>query len=87
MSICKSNISYQLMEIITKPLKVSSLAAEFKAWHGTRRQFRYHASPGMISLGGVCVGRGRVPLHGPTIRQRVRPWHRQSRVVRGITWI
>jgi hypothetical protein len=31
MSIFKSNISYHLMEIITNPLKVSSLAAEFKA--------------------------------------------------------
>jgi hypothetical protein len=56
--------------------------------HGpcTRRQFGYHASPDMISLGGVCVGRGRVPLHGPTIRQRVGPRYRQSWIVRGITW-
>jgi hypothetical protein len=40
-------------------------------------------SPGMISLGMISVGRGRVPLHGPTIRQRVRAWHRQSRVFKG----
>jgi hypothetical protein len=48
--------------------------------HGpcTRRQFGYHASPDMISLGEVCIGRGRVPLHGPTIRQRVWPRYMQS---------
>jgi hypothetical protein len=28
----------------------------------------------------------RVSHHGPTIGQRVRPRHRQNRVVRGITW-
>jgi hypothetical protein len=66
MSILKSNLSYQLMVIITKPFKVSHFAAEFKHGHCTHHQFRYHASPGMISLGGVYVGRGRVPLHGPT---------------------
>jgi hypothetical protein len=27
----------------------------------------------MISLGSFVVGRGRIPLHGPTIEQRVRP--------------
>jgi hypothetical protein len=43
-------------------------------------------SPGMTSLGMISVGRGRVPFHGPTIVQSIRPWHRQSRVLRGITW-
>jgi hypothetical protein len=43
-------------------------------------------SPGMISPGRISVSRGWVPLHGPTIVQSVRPWHRQSRVLRGFTW-
>jgi hypothetical protein len=56
--------------------------------HGncTRRPCRHHASPSMTSFGGVCVGRGRVPLHGPTIRQRVGPQYRQNWVIRRITW-
>jgi hypothetical protein len=49
-------------------------AAEFeKRSHYTRRHYRYYASPGIISLGGICVGRGRIPFHGPTIRQGVGP--------------
>jgi hypothetical protein len=43
-------------------------------------------SPSLISLGGSCVGRGRIPLHGPTIGKCIGPWYRQSRVLRGITW-
>jgi hypothetical protein len=66
-------------------LKFQVLQRSLKHGHCTRRQFRYHASPGMISFAGIYVGRGRVPLHGPTIGQQVRPWRRQSRVGRGIT--
>jgi hypothetical protein len=61
------------MEIITNSSKFQVMQRNLKHEHCTRRQFRYHASPGMISLGRICVGRGRVPLHGPTIRQRVGP--------------
>jgi hypothetical protein len=43
-------------------------------------------SPSSLSLGGTCVGRGRIPLHGPTIGKSIRPWHRQSRVLREPTW-
>jgi hypothetical protein len=43
-------------------------------------------SPSSTSLGGTCVGRGRIPLHGPTIGKSIGPWHRHSRVLRGITW-
>jgi hypothetical protein len=82
----KSNISSQLRENYYKTVQ------GFKPWqrslkhgHCTRRWYGYHASPNMISLGRISLGRGWVPLHGPTIGQRVRPWHRQSRVLRGIT--
>jgi hypothetical protein len=53
-----------------------SHAVEFKVRHCTRGQCRCHARPCMTSLEGVCVGRGRVPLHAPTIRQRVGPRYR-----------
>jgi hypothetical protein len=43
-------------------------------------------SPAMTSLGMISVGRGRVPFHGPTIGKSIGPWHRQSRVLKGITW-
>jgi hypothetical protein len=82
----KSNIRSQLVGIITNNFKFQVMQQSLKYGHCTRCQFRYHASPGMISLGGICVGRGHVPLHGPTIRQRVGPRHRLSRIVRGITW-
>jgi hypothetical protein len=42
-------------------------------------------SPGSTSLGRACVGRGRIPLYGPSIGKSIVPWHRQSRVLRGIT--
>jgi hypothetical protein len=42
-------------------------------------------SPGMISLGMISVGRGRVPFHGPTIGKSIGPWHGKSRVFRDIT--
>jgi hypothetical protein len=44
-------------------------------------------SLGMTSLGMIGVGRGRVPFHGPTIGKSIGPWHRQSRVLRGITQV
>jgi hypothetical protein len=43
-------------------------------------------SPSSTSLGGICVGWGRIPLHGPTIGKSIGPGYRQSRVLRGITW-
>jgi hypothetical protein len=61
--------------------------AEFeKRSHYTRRHYRYYASPGIISLGGICVGRGRIPFHGPTIRQRVGPRCNECWLIRRITW-
>jgi hypothetical protein len=61
-------------------------AAEFeKRSYYTWRHYRYYASPGIISLGGVCVGRGRIPFHGPTIRQRVRPWCNECGLLRRVT--
>jgi hypothetical protein len=43
-------------------------------------------SSGMTSLGMISVGLGRVPFHGPTIEQSIGPRHKQTRVLRGITW-
>jgi hypothetical protein len=43
-------------------------------------------SPSPTSLGGTCVGRGRIPFNGPTIGESIGPGHRQSRVLRSITW-
>jgi hypothetical protein len=43
-------------------------------------------SHGIISLVMISVGRGQIPLHGPTIRQSIRPRHGVSRVFRDITW-
>jgi hypothetical protein len=43
-------------------------------------------SPGMTSLGKISIGLGRIPFHGPTIGQSIGPRHKQSRVLRGITW-
>jgi hypothetical protein len=43
-------------------------------------------SPSSTSFGGTCVGRGWIPLHRPTIGKSIGPWHKQSRVLRGITW-
>jgi hypothetical protein len=37
-------------------------------------------SPSSTSFGGTCVGRGRIPLHRPTIGKSIGPWHKQSRV-------
>jgi hypothetical protein len=42
-------------------------------------------SHGMTSLVMIRVGRGWVPLYGPTIRQSIRPRHGVSRVFRDIT--
>jgi hypothetical protein len=42
-------------------------------------------SHGMTSLVMIGVGRGRVPLHGPTIRQSIGPRHGKGRVFRGVT--
>jgi hypothetical protein len=62
-------------------------AAEFeKRSYYTRRHYRYYASPGIISLGGICVGRGRIPFHEPTIRQRVGPRCDECWLIRRITW-
>jgi hypothetical protein len=78
--VVKSNISFKLIGFITNRFKFSSLRQQnLNHNHCTRRQYGYHAKPGMISLGRISVSRGRVPLHGPTIGQSVRPWHRQSR--------
>jgi hypothetical protein len=43
-------------------------------------------SPSSISLEGSCVGRARIPFHGPSIEKCIGLWYRQSRVLRGITW-
>jgi hypothetical protein len=43
------------MVFITNSLKFHVIAAEFIARRCTRRQFRYHASPGMTSLGGAAL--------------------------------
>jgi hypothetical protein len=66
---------YKITFVLTKENllqhKFKSLvkAAEFeKQSRYTWRHYGYYASPGIISLGGVCVGRGRIPFHGPTIR-------------------
>jgi hypothetical protein len=50
------------------------------------REMDIELSPSSTSLGGICVGRGWIPLHGLTIRKGIGPGHRQSRVLRGITW-
>jgi hypothetical protein len=71
-------------KLLQNSLSFKSRQRSLKHGHCTRRQYGYHASLSMISLRGLCVGRGRVPFHGPTIRQRVRPWHRLSGVVRGL---
>jgi hypothetical protein len=42
-------------------------------------------SHGITSLVMIGVGRGRIPLHGPTVRQSIRPRHGVSRVFRDIT--
>jgi hypothetical protein len=42
-------------------------------------------SHGITSLVMIRVGWGRVPLHGPTIRQSIRPRHGVSRVFGDIT--
>jgi hypothetical protein len=42
-------------------------------------------SHGTTSLVMIRVGRGRVPLHAPTIRQSIRPRHGISRVFGNIT--
>jgi hypothetical protein len=60
-------------------------AAEFEK-RSTRCHYRYYASPGIISLGGVCVGRGRIPFHGPTVRQRVGPRCNECGLIRRVTW-
>jgi hypothetical protein len=39
----------------------------------------------MTSLVMISVGRGWVPLHGPTIRKRIGPRHREGRVFRDMT--
>jgi hypothetical protein len=39
----------------------------------------------MTSLVMISVGRGRVPLHGPTIRQSIGPRHGEGRVFRDMT--
>jgi hypothetical protein len=39
----------------------------------------------MISLGGICVGRGWIPLHRPTIRQGVGPRCNECWLIREIT--
>jgi hypothetical protein len=59
-----------------------------KIKHDTTRRRRtdIELSPSSTSLEGTCVGRGRIPLHGPTIRKGIGPGHRQSKVLRGITW-
>jgi hypothetical protein len=78
----------KLIEFITNQFKVFKItAAEFKNMtiiHVASTDIML--SPGMTSLGRISVGRGRIPFHGPTIGQSIRPWHRQSRVLRGITW-
>jgi hypothetical protein len=56
-----------------------------KRKHYARRHYRYHASPGMISLGGIGVGQGRIPLHRPTIRQGVGPRCNESWLISDIT--
>jgi hypothetical protein len=43
-------------------------------------------SPSSTSLGGTYVGWGWIPLHGSTIGKSIGPWHRQSKVLRGMTW-
>jgi hypothetical protein len=40
----------------------------------------------MISLGGIYVGRGRIPFNGPTIRQGVGPRCNERWLIRRITW-
>jgi hypothetical protein len=42
-------------------------------------------SPGTTSLGIISVGRGWIPLHEPTMRQSIGPWHGKSRVLKDIT--
>jgi hypothetical protein len=42
-------------------------------------------SHGMTSLVMIGVGRGWIPLHGPTMRQSIWPRHGKGRVFRGMT--
>jgi hypothetical protein len=73
--------------LLQNRFKFSIKAAEFeKCRHCTRCYYRYYAGPGIISLSGICVGRGRIPFHGPTIRQGVGPRCNERWLIRRITW-
>jgi hypothetical protein len=81
-------ITFVLIEesLLQHKFKFLVKAAEFeKRSQYTRRHYRYYASPGIISLGGVYVGRGRIPFHGPTIRHRVRPRCNERWLIRRVT--
>jgi hypothetical protein len=83
----KASLAPTEERLLQDKFKFLDKAAEFKQRsHNTRRHHRYYASPGIISLGGICVGRGRIPFHGPTIRQGIGPRCNERWLIRRITW-
>jgi hypothetical protein len=85
--IYKASLALIKERLLQNRFKFEFKAAEFeKRKHYTRLYYRCHASPGMTSFGGFCVGRGRIPFHGPTIRQRIRPWGNECGLLRRVTW-